>query len=228
MQRGKRPTSAPRLAVALVLSLVASPLLGGCSSGSATSPAASASSSAPSSTTSATPSGTPSWAPVSPSATGPRQGVTLDLTGRTVGPVAIGDDGRAVETALVELLGVPDRTTDGPGCTLFTPVPRERALFWGDFHVLMTAPATTDPAVTLTGWSVDGHATPVPARLPHGVEIGRSTGTDVTKADPKAESGMSLGAGIVLRDTAGVDYVLSGETPASPVVQVSVGIAACE
>jgi hypothetical protein len=165
---------------------------------------------------------------VTPSATGPRSGGVLELSGTRVGPVAIGADARAVEAALVELLGVPDRTTDGPGCSLLSPVPRERALFWGDFHVLMTAETTTDPRVTLAGWSVSGRATPVPARLPHGIVVGTSTGTDVKRGDPAATTGASLGAGAVLTDTSGVQFVLSGDQPASPVVQVVYGISACE
>jgi hypothetical protein len=152
----------------------------------------------------------------------------LELTGIGVGPVRIGTDGHAVEAALVELLGVPDRTTDGPGCTLFTPVPRERALFWGDFHVLLSAPSLTDPAVTLTGWSVGGRSTPVPVRLPHGVTLGTSTGAEIKRADPKAATRDSLGAGIVIVDTAGVQFILSGRTPAAPVVQAVFGIDACE
>ena len=43
----------------------------------------------------------------------------------------------------------------------------------------MTAETTTDPRVTLAGWSVSGRATPVPARLPHGIVVGTSTGTDM-------------------------------------------------
>jgi hypothetical protein len=156
-------------------------------------------------------------------------GRSLTLSADTVGTLEIGADRQTTEAELIALLGKPDKTTDGPGCSLDTPVPHERALFWGDFHVLLASPETNDPGVRLSGWALTGPSVPVPVVLPHGVVVGRSTGQDVLTADKTAtlEPGIDDQHSIVV-DADEVSYGVDGTEATGKVIDVMFGIDTCD
>ena len=175
-------------------------------------------------------SGTASAAGASGAPTGAAaSGRSLALSADAVGTLEIGADRQTTEAELIALLGKPDKTTDGPGCSLDTPVPHERALYWGDFHVLLASPEANDPGVRLSGWSLTGTSVPVPVVLPHGVTLGSSTGQGVLGADKAAtlEQGLDPGRGVVV-DADEVSYGLAGPDATSKVTDVTFGIDACD
>lgn len=157
-----------------------------------------------------------------------RPGV-LVLSSTDVGPLDIGADRATTEAKLRALLGPPDRTLDGPGCELISPVPHDVALFWGDFHVLLSAPVASDPDVRLAGWSLTGPATPVAMVLPHNVTLGSSTGKDVLAADQGATTEPALDpAASMVVDSDEVSFGLAGTDPSGRITDVTFGIAPCD